>query len=54
MILGTTVGQNTNDAHITVPCAASQADLYSRLLDKTRISPQEVSYIESHGTGAYM
>lgn len=54
VILGTAIGQNTNEAHITVPCATSQADLYSRLLSKAQVSHHEVTYVESHGTGAYM
>lgn len=51
VILGSAVNQNLNDAHIAVPCAKSQAQLYRRTLDRAGVRPSDVTYFEAHGTG---
>lgn len=53
VILGSAVNQNLNDAHITVPCAASQTQLYNKVLQDTGLEASEVSYVEAHGTGMF-
>lgn len=38
-------------ASITQPHAETQATLYRKVLEQACTSPQEVSYVEMHGTG---
>jgi acyl transferase domain-containing protein/acyl carrier protein/SAM-dependent methyltransferase len=51
VIAGTAVGQNANEASITVPHGPSQMSLYRKALRAARLDPGEISYVEAHGTG---
>lgn len=50
-IAGSAVNQNSNCTSITVPHSQSQSSLYNRALTIGRINPNEVTYVEAHGTG---
>ncbi|KAI1373505.1 hypothetical protein F4677DRAFT_462253 [Hypoxylon crocopeplum] len=50
-ILSTCVKQNSNKVPITVPHSPSHVALYRRALSLARIAPEDVSYLEAHGTG---
>lgn len=50
-ILSTSVKQSSNVVPITVPYSPSQAALYHRVLKMAGVSPEDVSYLEAHGTG---
>ncbi|KAK0658318.1 hypothetical protein QBC41DRAFT_385815 [Cercophora samala] len=50
-ILSTSVKQSSNVVPITVPYSPSQAALYHRVLKMAGVSPDDVSYLEAHGTG---
>ncbi|KAL6153117.1 hypothetical protein ACJBU6_08283 [Exserohilum turcicum] len=45
------VNQNSNCTSITVPDSKSQRSLYQRVLEEAKIQPEEVTYVEAHGTG---
>ncbi|QGA14805.1 hypothetical protein EYB26_002461 [Talaromyces marneffei] len=51
VILSTAVAQSSNLVPITVPYSPSQTSLYRRVLQQANVSPQEVTYLEAHGTG---
>lgn len=51
VIAATAVGQNANETSITVPHGPSQMSLYRKALRAARLDPNEISYIEAHGTG---
>lgn len=51
VISSTGVNQNTNLSSITVPDSTSQSSLYKKALSMGCIDPQEVTYVEAHGTG---
>ena len=51
IIAGSAVNQNSNCSSITVPDSRSQSSLYNRALSIGRIHPNEVTYVEAHGTG---
>ena len=51
IITGSGVNQNRNDAPITVPNHRSQVMLYQKVCASADISPLDVSYVETHGTG---
>lgn len=53
VIVGNAMSQISNEAHITVPSAKSQHKLYNKVLQKANIDPNEVTYMEAHGTGEY-
>ncbi|KTD60812.1 SDR family NAD(P)-dependent oxidoreductase [Legionella shakespearei] len=54
-ILGVIRGSaiNSNGAHsaMTVPSATAQAQVIKKALDKSGLNPEDISYIETHGTG---
>ncbi|KAI1840571.1 hypothetical protein JX266_013235 [Neoarthrinium moseri] len=54
-ILGVIPGIATNQgglsASITVPHSAAQQALYRNVLDQAGLSPESVTYVETHGTG---
>jgi len=50
-ILSTAVKQSSNAVPITVPHSPSQAALYRKVLKMAGVSPNDVSYLEAHGTG---
>ena len=50
-ILSTAVRQSSNTVPITVPHSPSQAALYQKVLDTAGLSPEDVTYLEAHGTG---
>lgn len=51
VIAGSAVNQGSNCSSITVPDSNSQSALYSRALSVGQIDPQDVTYVEAHGTG---
>lgn len=51
VITGSAVNQGSNCSPITVPDSNSQRALYSKALGQSGISPDEVTYVEAHGTG---
>ncbi|KAL2844378.1 hypothetical protein BJY01DRAFT_248203 [Aspergillus pseudoustus] len=51
VILSTAVAQSSNLVPITVPYSPSQTSLYRRVLKQAKVSPEEVTYLEAHGTG---
>ncbi|KAL4792587.1 hypothetical protein BDV19DRAFT_400519 [Aspergillus venezuelensis] len=51
VILSTAVAQSSNLVPITVPYSPSQTSLYRRVLKQANVSPEEVTYLEAHGTG---
>ena len=51
VIVGSSANQNQNLSHITVPCSASQTNLYDNVLNMAGAKPESVSYVEAHGTG---
>ncbi|KAL2821206.1 hypothetical protein BJX63DRAFT_427879 [Aspergillus granulosus] len=51
VILSTAVSQSSNLVPITVPYSPSQISLYRRVLKQGNVSPEEVTYLEAHGTG---
>jgi acyl transferase domain-containing protein/acyl carrier protein/SAM-dependent methyltransferase len=50
-ILSTSVKQNSNKVPITVPYSPSQTELYRKVLTMAGVAPEEVTYLEAHGTG---
>lgn len=51
VIRGVELNQCGNAQSITHPHAKTQAALFERLLEKTKVDPLSVSVIEAHGTG---
>ena len=51
VIAGSAVNQGSNCSPITVPDSQSQRTLYKQALSIGGIEPNEVSYVEAHGTG---
>ncbi|KAI5917195.1 hypothetical protein F4810DRAFT_718129 [Camillea tinctor] len=51
VIASSAINQNANCVSITVPHSQSQNTLYRRVTNLAGIAPQEVSFIEAHGTG---
>ncbi|KAL4961544.1 uncharacterized protein BDV14DRAFT_203730 [Aspergillus stella-maris] len=51
VIMSTAVAQSSNLVPITVPYSPSQTSLYRRVLKQANVSPEEVTYLEAHGTG---
>lgn len=50
-ILSTAVKQSSNKVPITVPHSGSHAGLYRKVLEIAGVKPEEVSYLEAHGSG---
>jgi malonyl CoA-acyl carrier protein transacylase len=51
LILGSAVNQDGSSGGLTVPNGPSQEALFRQALTRSGVDPQEVSYIEAHGTG---
>ncbi len=51
VIKGVNVNQDGSSAGITAPNGKSQMDLLTELWNKYDINPQDIDYIEAHGTG---
>lgn len=51
VIAGSAVNQGSNCTPITVPVSESQSALYRQALSTAYVQPEEVSYVEAHGTG---
>jgi acyl transferase domain-containing protein/NADPH:quinone reductase-like Zn-dependent oxidoreductase/acyl carrier protein len=51
VIKGSGVNHNATSSSITVPNMSAQAALIKSVLKKSNIQPEEVTYIEAHGTG---
>lgn len=51
VIGGSAVNQGSNRSPITVPHSESQVSLYRKALAAAGVSPEEVTYVEAHGTG---
>lgn len=50
-ILATSIRQSSNKVPITVPYSPSQVELYHGVLEKAGVSPEDITYLEAHGTG---
>lgn len=50
-IKGSGVNHNAKSSSITVPNMHAQSTLIKNVLEKSNVKPQDVSYIEAHGTG---
>lgn len=51
VITATSLNQGSNDSPIVVPDAQAQRKLYRKVLAMSKTSPEDVTYIEAHGTG---
>lgn len=51
VIKSTAINHGGKTQNYTVPSPNAQADVIGKALDRARISPASVSYIEAHGTG---
>lgn len=51
IIAGTATNQGGMSNGLTVPDSISQARLYRSVLEQGELSPEEITYIEAHGTG---
>ncbi|KAL8831678.1 MAG: hypothetical protein Q9191_000723 [Dirinaria sp. TL-2023a] len=51
IIAGTAVNQGSNSSPIFVPDGPSQHLLYDKVLAHSGVSPADITYVESHGTG---
>ncbi|MBH5334674.1 type I polyketide synthase [Streptomyces pactum] len=51
VIRGSAVNQDGRSAGVTAPSGTAQRDVLRRALAAGRVAPEEVSYIEAHGTG---
>ena len=51
VIAGSAINQGSNDSPITVPVSKSQSLLYRQALATAGVKPEDVSYVEAHGTG---
>ncbi|KFA71272.1 hypothetical protein S40288_08480 [Stachybotrys chartarum IBT 40288] len=54
VIAASAINQNSNVSSITVPDSGSQSTLYSRVLHAGKMAPEEVTYVEAHGTGKHI
>ena len=53
VIGGSAVNQGSNCSPITVPHSESQRSLYGKALGAAGVLPQDVTYVEAHGTGSF-
>ena len=53
VILGSATNHSAEAVSITHPHAGAQSYLYRQILDKAAIDPNDVSYVEMHGTGMW-
>ncbi|CAF9907651.1 MAG: hypothetical protein HETSPECPRED_007202 [Heterodermia speciosa] len=51
VILETATNHSANAISITHPHAATQEDLFQKVMDDAGVDPHDVSYVEMHGTG---
>lgn len=51
VVAGSSVNTDGRKSGLTVPSADAQADLMRRTYDHAGISPEEIDYLEAHGTG---
>lgn len=50
-ILGTAVNQDGRSANLTSPNGRAQVDVIRRAQARAKVSPSDISYLETHGTG---
>lgn len=54
VIKGSSINQDGNSIGITAPNAKSQEDVIIKAWEKAGINPEEIDYIEAHGTGTQL
>ncbi|MET7641791.1 beta-ketoacyl synthase N-terminal-like domain-containing protein [Streptomyces sp. NPDC005438] len=51
VVRGGAVNQDGRSAGITAPNGAAQRDVFRRALDAAGVAPEQIGYVETHGTG---
>eukprot|EP01028_Stygiella_incarcerata_P003260 TRINITY_DN1637_c0_g1_i1.p1 TRINITY_DN1637_c0_g1~~TRINITY_DN1637_c0_g1_i1.p1 ORF type:complete len:5817 (-),score=1557.98 TRINITY_DN1637_c0_g1_i1:84-16049(-) len=51
LVLGTAVNQDGQSSALTAPSGRAQQDVIETALRKAKVSPKDVTYVETHGTG---
>ena len=54
VIKGTALNNDGFSNGITAPNPAAQAEVIKKALDKAKVDPETISYIEAHGTGTFI
>lgn len=54
VIKGSAVNQDGSSFGIAAPNLKAQADVISKAWDNAGVNPEEITYIETHGTGTYL
>ena len=54
VISGSARTYSSNAASITAPCAESQAKIYKQVLHQASYDPNDIGYVEMHGTGTQL
>lgn len=54
VIGGSAVNQGSNCSPITVPHSESQMSLYQKAMTAAGVSPEDITYVEAHGTGLFI
>ncbi|MFG1957634.1 SDR family NAD(P)-dependent oxidoreductase [Nonomuraea sp. NPDC049028] len=54
VIRGSAVNQDGRSNGLTAPSRSAQADVIGRALAAARVTPQDISYVEAHGSGTHL